>query len=84
MLSSLRLSGENMITISRRYRGPLRSANGGYAAGRLAAFIEGPAEVTLRLPPPLETPLRIEQAGDRVLLLAGEDLLAEALSAAPD
>ena len=56
--SGLRLSGENIIDHDRRrYRGPLQSANGGYAAGRLAAFVDGPAEVTLRLPPPLDRPL---------------------------
>ena len=39
------------ITIPRRYRGPMHSANGGYAAGLLAREVDGPAEVTLRLPP---------------------------------
>ena len=42
------------VTIARRYRGPLDSANGGYAAGLLGARLGGTAEVTLRLPPPLE------------------------------
>lgn len=39
------------VTIARRYRGPLDSANGGYAAGLLGARLGGTAEVTLRLPP---------------------------------
>ena len=52
------------ITISRRFCGPPRSANGGYAAGRLAAYLEGPAEVTLVAPPPLDRPLAV---------LCGED-----------
>ena len=42
------------MTIDRRYRGPLHSANGGYAAGLLGSRLGGAAEVTLRLPPPLE------------------------------
>lgn len=42
------------VTIARRYRGPLDSANGGYAAGLLGARLGGTAEVTLRLPPSLE------------------------------
>jgi hypothetical protein len=79
----LRLSGENTLTIERRYRGPLRSANGGYTAGRLAAFVDGPAEVTLRLPPPLERPLTVTAADGRVLLLDGETLVAEARAGVP-
>ena len=80
----MRLSGENTITIERRYRGPLHSGNGGYSAGRLASFVDGPAEVTLRLPPPLDRPLRVVQEDDRVLLLDGEALVAEARPGAPD
>jgi len=81
----LRLSGENIdtITISERYRGPARSANGGYAAGRLAAFVEGPAEVTLRLPPPLERPLSVVEDDGRVLLCDEEAIVAEARRGAP-
>ena len=60
------------VTIDRRFRGPEGSANGGYAAGLLAAFVDGPAEVTLRLPPPLERPLAVERDGGRLLLLDGE------------
>ena len=78
--SGLRLSGEN-ITIDRRYRGPTQSANGGYAAGRLAAFVDGPAEVTLRLPPPLDRPLAVAADDGRVLLLDGEAVVAEARGA---
>ncbi|MDQ3065565.1 MAG: hypothetical protein M3R12_00235 [Actinomycetota bacterium] len=74
----MRLSGEN-ITIERRFRGPAQSANGGYAAGRLAAYLDGPAEVTLRMPPPLDRPLRVVvEDGERVLLCEGDDLIAEA------
>ena len=58
-----------MLTISRRFRGPARSANGGYTAGSLAAFLGEPrddsephpvVEVTLRRPPPLEVPLSVQ------------------------
>ncbi len=66
------------IVIARRYRGPSQSANGGYAAGRLAAFVDGPAEVTLRLPPPLDRPLAVAAEDGRVLLLDGEAVVAEA------
>jgi len=79
----LRLSGEN-ITIERRYRGPTQSANGGYVAGRLAAFVDGPAEVTLRMPPPLDRPLAVATVDGRVLLLDGEAVVAEAQARAPE
>ncbi len=66
------------ITLSQRFRGPLTSANGGYACGRLAAFVDADAvEVTLRLPPPLDTPLQVRRDGERTLLLAGESVVAE-------
>ena len=85
----MRLSGENTklkgtVTIERRYRGPLDSGNGGYSCGRLAAFLDGPAEVTLRLPPPLGRPLGVEARGETVVLLDGEDVVAEAVPAAVD
>jgi hypothetical protein len=59
------------VAIDRRFRGPDESGNGGYACGLFAQGAE--AEVTLRLPPPLETPL--ELVGGRVL--AGDALVAE-------
>jgi hypothetical protein len=67
------------ITLPRRYRGPLASANGGYACGRLAAFVDADeVEVTLRLPPPLDRPLAVERAGAGARLLDGDALVAEA------
>lgn len=67
------------ITIGRRFRGPVGSANGGYACGRLAAFVAADAvEVTLRRPPPLERPLEVRRDADAVLLLDAASLVAEA------
>ena len=67
------------ITLPRHYRGPLTSANGGYACGRLAAFVDADVvEVTLRLPPPLERPLAVERDGEAVRLLDGDALVAHA------
>jgi hypothetical protein len=74
----LRLTGENTLTIARRYRGPLNSGNGGYSAGLLAGFLDGPAEVTLRLPPPLERELSVTEQDGKLLLLDGEAVVAEA------
>lgn len=45
------------IIIDKRFCGPPHSGNGGYVCGRLAQHIPGGAEVTLRAPPPLDTPL---------------------------
>ena len=73
-----------IVFIDRRFRGPRASGNGGYTCGLLAGFVGGEAEVTLRLPPPLEQPLRIERDGERVLLLAGDALVAEAVPAEVD
>ena len=71
------------ITLPRRFRGPLTSANGGYACGRLAAFVDADeVEVTLRLPPPLERPLAVVRHGLDVTLLDGSDVVAEARPAA--
>ena len=80
----MRLSGENTITIGRRYRGPLHSGNGGYSAGSLAQFVDGPAEVTLRLPPPLERPLHVDERDGVLLLLDGDAIVAEARPATVD
>ena len=66
------------LSIDRRFCGPPGSGNGGYTAGRLAALIGDPAEITLRRPPPLETEMRVERAGPRLLLMHGDDLIAEA------
>ena len=61
------------MIIERRYRGPANSGNGGYSAGLFAQLVDGDAEVTLRVPPPLETPLRV----DGTDVYAGETLVAE-------
>ena len=67
------------ITLPHRFRGPLASANGGYACGRLAAFVDAAdVEVTLRLPPPLDRPLAVERDGVGVRLLDGDAVVAEA------
>jgi hypothetical protein len=66
------------IVIARRYNGPPDSGHGGYSAGRAAALLSGPAAVTLRRPPPLETPLAVRRADGRAALLDGEHVVAEA------
>ena len=70
------------VVIESRFRGPPESANGGYACGVLAAFVEpAPAvEVTLRAPPPLQRPLAVRRSGLEVELDDGDTLIAEARS----
>jgi hypothetical protein len=64
------------IVIARRFRGPDESGNGGYTAGRIARELgTREAEVTLRLPPPLDVPLRVDDDGR---VWDGEALVAEA------
>lgn len=71
------------ITIARRFNGPPDSGNGGYVSGRLARLIEGPScEVSLRAPPPLETPLDVVREGNRVRLMHDGVVLADARPAA--
>jgi hypothetical protein len=66
--------------IAGRFRGPPTSGNGGYSCGVVADRIAGPAEVTLRRPPPLDEPLAIEET-DTVRLLQGDTLIAEGRAA---
>jgi hypothetical protein len=65
------------VTIDPRFRGPPASGNGGYTCGLVARFVTGPAEVTLRRPPPLGRPLRVERSDGAVALYDGEALVAE-------
>jgi hypothetical protein len=72
------------VTVGRRFNGPTTSANGGYACGVAAGFIDGPAEVALRAPVPLDTPLEVEHTeGGGVVLRAG-DLVVATARAAPE
>jgi hypothetical protein len=73
------------VTIDRRFRGPLTSANGGYACGLLARFVDADTvEVTLRRPPPLERALAVEAADGGMLLLDGDAVVGEAHPASLD
>ena len=73
------------ILIARRFRGPAESANGGYTCGVVAGLVDGDAaEVTLRLPPPLDTPLAVERDGAHVQVLHGDAVVAVARPAEPE
>lgn len=66
------------VIVDGRYNGPPGSGHGGYSAG-LAALALGEAaagravEVTLRRPPPLDTPLAVAAAEDGVELRDGAE-----------
>lgn len=73
------------VTIPARYCGPPGSSNGGYISGLVSRPIDGPAVVTLKSPPPLDTPMRLDVNGSRTWLYHGmsptEKLIAHAESA---
>ena len=76
-------SGENSpvetVRIDSRFRGPDTSGNGGYVAGVVASLLAGPAEVTLRLPPPLDRELGVRRDGG-VSIWDGDALVAEGVA----
>src|SRR5215470_15199654 len=75
------LTGIPQLTIAPRFRGPAASGNGGYACGRVAAYLDGPATVTLRKPPPLATPMTVEPGDEGALRVVHDGtLIAEAAS----
>jgi hypothetical protein len=69
------------VIVASRFNGPTGSGNGGYTCGLVAAASGlDRAEVTLRLPPPLDVPLRVD--GDGVYDPAGA--LVATASPAPE
>lgn len=69
------------LRIDGRFNGPPGSANGGITCGLLAAHVDAPVvQVTLRVPPPLDTDLQVEGGQ----LRDGETLVAEAVAGAVD
>ncbi len=75
---------DRAVRIDARFCGPSRSGNGGYSAGLVGeALGDGPVEVTLRLPPPLDTALVIAVSNDTATLsirhAADPSVVAEAV-----
>jgi hypothetical protein len=69
------------LSVPFRFRGPAESANGGYVCGLIAGCLDGPVQVTLRRPPPLDTPMTVEPIGEgSVRIHHGTTLIAEAAS----
>ncbi len=61
------------VTIPGRFVGPPNSGNGGYSCGTFARLIEGPAEVTLRRPVPLDRPLIATAGSNSEVTIGSED-----------
>ncbi|HVM14427.1 MAG TPA: hypothetical protein VM287_08870 [Egibacteraceae bacterium] len=75
---------ERTVGIPARYNGPPASGNGGYVCGRVAAAVDGPAEVTLHVPPPLERPLSLIRTPGGAQLHDGDTLIADAVPTTVD
>lgn len=67
------------IVVPARFNGPLDSGNGGYSGGVFAAVLGvDTAEVSLRSPVPLDTPLEVDRTGvDGLRIVDGETTIAE-------
>jgi len=74
------MTASRHLVISRRFRGPPTSGNGGYTCGMLAAAASKPVEVRLIRPPPLDEPLEIvdDAATGGLQLKDGADVVATA------
>jgi hypothetical protein len=69
------------MIVPARFNGPPASGNGGWTCGRVAGALGGgPAEVTLRMPPPLDTPLSVARQAGTVQVYDGAGLVAQARS----
>jgi len=64
------------VIIDKRFHGPPGSGNGGYSCGLLGRFFNGPAKVRLRIPPPLDAPMKVYGSQGEVRLFHGDELVA--------
>lgn len=69
------------VIIPARFKGPPRSANGGYVCGLMARRIGGDAAASLKLPPPLDTPIALTESEDAVELHLDDRLVGRAQAA---
>ena len=73
-----------MVVVERQFCGPPGTGNGGYVCGLLADHVDGPAEVTLHKPCPLDTDLEVVREEGRVVLMHGDVAIASARPTTPD
>jgi len=75
---------EVTFSIPEKFRGPPKSANGGYATGAFGKLVSGgftpgrAVEVTLRAPVPLDRELSVDSHDSGIRVRDGETLIAEA------
>jgi hypothetical protein len=67
------IGSAHVVRFEPRFCGPPGVANGGFACGSLAALADGPAEVTLRRPLPLDRPLEVRGDDGGGLLMEDRD-----------
>ena len=63
------------VVIHERFRGPDTSGNGGYSCGLIGREFDGPASVSLRVPPPLERALELHHGDNGKLELRDGDVV---------
>ena len=73
------------LTIPSGYVGPTGIANGGYVCGLMANFIDGPADVFIRMPAAVEHEMPVVAPGDgNYYLMDGEKVVVQAKAASLD
>src|SRR5215211_5570788 len=75
----LALTLSETVVIPRRFNGPSDNGQGGYCAGIAAGLVGGAADVSLRRPIPLDTPLTVtREDGGAVRLIERDTTIIEA------
>lgn len=77
------MHASHTLIIPARYNGPPGSGNGGVSAGLAASRIDGAAEVSLRAPPPLDTPMQLVEVDDGYECRLADQVIMTARPAAP-
>lgn len=73
------------LKIPSSYVGPPKIANGGYVCGLMANFIDGPADVFIRMPTPVDHELQVVASDDgNYYLMDGEKVLVQAKAGSLD
>ena len=71
------------ITIPPAFNGPPGSGNGGYSAGLLAAYLDGPHTIRINAPIPLNRPLAMRREDGVTTLYDGDAVIMTARPEAP-
>lgn len=66
------------IRVEKQFKGLKDRGQGGYTAGRLAEYFDGPVTVALLAPPPLDVDMDVTEDGTALLLTHGDTVIARA------